>query len=86
MAASLAETPGGTAPEVFRSSAEQQAAHDFLSNSNVRAGDLLAATRAATTRRCEQESWVHVVIDGTSLRLTAIAPPAGLISPAVNWD
>jgi|HubBroStandDraft_1064217.scaffolds.fasta_scaffold73442_1 hypothetical protein len=72
MAASLAETPGGRVPEVFRSSAEQQAAYDFLSNSNVRADDLLAATQEATARRCEKEDWVHVVIDGTSLRLTDV--------------
>lgn len=77
MAASLAETPGGKVPEVFRSSAEQQAAYDFLSNSNVRASDLLAATSTATTRRCEQEAWVHVVIDGTSLRLTDIERTKG---------
>ena len=86
MAASLAETPSGKVPEVFRSRAEQTGGPRFSEQSNVRAGDLLAATRAATTRRCERESWAHVVIDGTRLRLTAMARPAALISPVVNWD
>ena len=35
MAASLAETAGGKVAEVVRSSAEQRAAYDFPSNSNV---------------------------------------------------
>ncbi|WXB19694.1 IS4 family transposase [Pendulispora albinea] len=70
MTASLAARPGGRVLEVFRSSAEQQAAYDFLSNEKVRSEDLLAAVRSATVRRCADESWVHVVVDGTSLRLT----------------
>jgi hypothetical protein len=70
MAASLAERPGGKVLEVFRSNAEQQGAYDFLSNERIRGADLLAAVRSATTRRCAGEPWVHVVVDGTSLRLT----------------
>ena len=70
MAASLAERPGGKVLDVFRSNAEQQGAYDFLSDENVRVEALLDAARTATTRRCADESWVHVVVDGTSLRLT----------------
>lgn len=70
MAASLAERPGGKVLDVFRSNAEQQGAYDFLGNENVRSADILAAMQAATVRRCADEPWVHVVVDGTSLRLT----------------
>jgi hypothetical protein len=70
MLESLAAHPGGKVLDVFRSSAEQQGAYDLLSNEKVRGDDLLAAVQIATVRRCEKESWVHVVVDGTSLRLT----------------
>jgi hypothetical protein len=30
---------------------------------------LLAAVEEATVRRCENEPWAHVVVDGTSLKL-----------------
>ena len=70
MAASLAESPGGKVVEVFRSNAEQQGAYDFLRNEKVRSDDILEAAQSATLRRCENEPWVHVVVDGTSLRLT----------------
>jgi hypothetical protein len=69
MAAALAEHPGGRVLDVFRSGAEQQAAYDLLGNSSVRQESMLAATEAATVRRCEQAPWVHVVVDGTSLKL-----------------
>lgn len=70
MAASLAEKPGGKVLTVFRSNAEQQGAYDLLGNEHVRGDAMLAAVEAATIDRCRREDWVHVVIDGTSLRLT----------------
>ena len=69
MAAALAEQPGGKVLDVFRSSAERQAAYDLLSNSRVRQEAMLAATETATVRRCSSAAWVHVVVDGTSLTL-----------------
>jgi hypothetical protein len=69
MAGSLAERPGGKILDVFRSSAEQQAAYDFLGNEKVRSADILDAMQTATVRRCADEPWVHVAVDGTSLRL-----------------
>jgi hypothetical protein len=68
MAAALAEQPGGKVLDVFRSSAEQQAAYDLLANPHVRQEAMLAATEAATVRRCASAPWVHVVVDGTSDR------------------
>jgi hypothetical protein len=70
MAAALAERPGGKIVEVFRSNAEQQGAYDLLGNEKVRSEGILAAVQAATLQRCEDAPWVHVVVDGTSLRLT----------------
>ncbi|MDP3278635.1 MAG: transposase DNA-binding-containing protein [Deltaproteobacteria bacterium] len=70
MVASLAERPGGKVLDVFRSSAEQQAAYDFLGNEKVRSADILDAMQTATVRRCADEPWVHVVVDATRLRLT----------------
>jgi hypothetical protein len=70
MAASLAERAGGKVLGVFRSTAEQQGAYDFLSNEKVRGDDLLLAMQTATARCCAGEPRVHVVVDGTSLRLT----------------
>jgi len=69
MATSLAEAPGGKVVEVFRSNAEQQGAYDFLGNEQVRTEDILDAVEAATLRRCGTEDWVHVAVDGTSLRI-----------------
>ena len=69
MVAALAEQPGGKVLDVFRSSAEQQAAYDLLSNSHVHQEAMLAATATATVRRCAGAPWVHVVVDGTSLNL-----------------
>lgn len=69
MATSLAESPGGKIVEVFRSNADQQGAYDFLANEEVRAESLLNAVRGATAQRCANQSWVHVVVDGTSLRI-----------------
>lgn len=70
MAAALARQPGGKVLDVFRSSAERQAAYDLLGNAQVRQDAMLAAMETATVRRCASAPWVHVVVDGTSLRLT----------------
>ena len=56
---------------VFRSNAEQQGAYDFFGNERVRSDAMLSAAKAATVARCQGEAWVHVVVDGTSLRLVA---------------
>jgi hypothetical protein len=69
MAAALAERPGGKVLEVFRSNAEQQGAYDLLSNGRVTREAMLAAVETATVGRCAGEPWVHVVVDGTSLKL-----------------
>jgi transposase-like protein/transposase Tn5 family protein len=69
MLAGLAEQPGGKVLGVFRSSAERQAAYDLLGNSHVRHEAMLAAMETATVRRCAPAPWVHVVVDGTSLKL-----------------
>jgi hypothetical protein len=69
MAAALAEQPGGKVQEVFHTNAEQQGAYDLLGNSKVTREAMLAAVETATLRRCGSEPWVHVVVDGMSLKL-----------------
>src|ERR1700677_1661189 len=69
MVAGLAEQPGGKVVEVFRSDAERQAAYDLLGNAHVRQEAMLSAMETATVRRCASAPWVHVVVDGTSLKL-----------------
>lgn len=69
MAATLAERPGGKIVEVFRSNAEQQGAYDLLSNEKVQIERILNAVQTATLRRCEDAQWVHVAVDGISLRI-----------------
>lgn len=77
MATSLAERPGGKVLDVFRSNAEQQGAYDFLSNERVRSTSILEAVQIATARRCADQSWVNVIVDGTSLRLTDLRRAKG---------
>jgi len=72
MAAALAEQPGGKVLTVFRSNAEQQGAYDLLGNARVRSDAMLSAVEAATVARCDGQAWVHVVVDGTSLRLSDV--------------
>ncbi len=69
MATAAALRPGGTVLEVFRSSAERQAAYDFLANPDIRQEEPLAAMAVATANRCEDDPFVFVVVDGTSLTL-----------------
>ena len=51
----------------WKRSTTGSASIDALSRSRAEA--LLDAVRHATTQRCADESWVHVVVDGTSLRI-----------------
>ena len=62
----LPNAPAGRSWMCF--AAEQQGAYDVLGNENVRSAEILDAMQAATVRRCDDEPWVHVVVDGTSLR------------------
>src|SRR5690348_13902849 len=70
MAAEAARCPGGTALDVFRSHADRQGAYDFLANPHIRESDILDAMATATASRCEEQPFVFVVVDGTSLCLT----------------
>jgi len=70
MAARAALRPSGRVSEVFTSDAERQGAYDLLENSAVRGDRLLTACAATTAKRCAEERFVHVAIDGSSLTLT----------------
>ena len=77
MAASLGERPGRKVLDVFRSNAEPQDAYDFLSNQRVLRAAMLESVQVATPFRCADESWVHVIVDGTSRRLTDLRRAKG---------
>lgn len=86
MLATIAERPAGKVVEVFRSSAERQGAYDLLSNDAVRSSALLASIQEATATRSTEHPFVHVVVDGTSLRLTdrGLAKDFGAVGSTAN--
>jgi len=63
-----AERPAGRLTEVFTDPAERQAAYDFV-RSSVPPERLLEAFAQASLRAC-RDSWMYVVVDGSSLSLT----------------
>lgn len=69
MATAVASHPAGRVPDVFRSSAEQQGAYDFLSNAQVEPKALARSMATAAVRRLREEERVFVLVDGTSLKL-----------------
>lgn len=81
LAARVAAQPGGTIAGVCRSPAERQAAYDLMSNPKVRSQALLQASAASTARRCAEDEFVYVPMDGSSLVLTdrAKTKPLGSI-------
>jgi hypothetical protein len=77
MAASLADHPGGKVSEVVKTNAERQGAYDALASESVTVAALIDSAAQATVARCAGHSVVHVVVDGTSLRLTDRADTKG---------
>jgi hypothetical protein len=69
MAANLAQFPAGKATEVFQSAAALEGAYRFVRNERVGARAILEASCAAMLRRCADEPFVYVAIDGSSLSL-----------------
>lgn len=70
MMASVAQFPSGKLTEVFQTSADRQAAYKFVENDAVDAQPIAEAIGLACARRCINESFVYVVVDGSSVRLT----------------
>lgn len=70
MAAEAAQFPSGKISDVFQTDAERQGAYDFLESPYIRADALIEAMGRASARRCAEELYVFVAIDGSSLTLT----------------
>jgi hypothetical protein len=70
MANRSAMRPAGRVLEVFSSSAERQGAYDFLENHDIDASAVAKAMYVATSRRCAEDAYVFVSVDGSSLTLS----------------
>lgn len=70
MSVRMARQPNGRVTEVFANAAERQGAYGLLENPRVTEKQLGEAMFAATARRCAEESFVFVPVDGSSLTLT----------------
>jgi hypothetical protein len=70
MAAQAAQCPSGKVSEVFQVDAQRQGAYDFLESPHVDAASIIEAMGLASARRCAEQLYVLVAIDGTSLSLT----------------
>lgn len=77
MMAAMAARPAGRISEVFKRSAERQAAYDFVEHDGVSAQAVRDAIGDACARSCAQHERVLVAIDGTSLNLTDRAQNKG---------
>jgi len=70
VATGASENPSGKVSEVFSSSRELDGAYDFLENDHVSACSITLAMTEATARRCINQEFVWVAVDGSSLNLT----------------
>jgi hypothetical protein len=69
MAKRAALAPSGKVSEVFQDDAERQGAYDLIENKHVEVGALLAAMGGAVARRSQDQPFVFVPLDGSSLNL-----------------
>jgi hypothetical protein len=70
MAASAALFPSGKLTDVFQTSATRQGAYKFVENESVEAEAISEAAGLASAKRCADEPFVFVAVDGTSINLT----------------
>jgi Transposase DNA-binding len=70
MAEAAARLPAGKVTQVFASSADREGAFRLLENDAVSSKRVAEAVFDATARRCAEEPFVYVAVDGTSLTFT----------------
>src|SRR5215510_14558797 len=78
VAATTATRPAGRITQVFRTSAEREAAYRLLQNDAISSTELSRASCQATANRCFGEEFVVVPIDETSLSLRDRCDAKGL--------
>ena len=69
MAETAARSPSGLVSEVFEVAAERQGAYDFLESAHVGAEALVDAVGRSCAQRSDEEPFVYVPIDGSSLTI-----------------
>ncbi len=77
MAETAARSPSGLVSEVFEVAAERQGAYDFLESAHVGAEALVDAVGRSCAERSDEESFVYVPIDGSSLTIVDHANSKG---------
>jgi Transposase DNA-binding/Transposase DDE domain len=70
MAACAAQFPSGKLTEVFQTSADRQGAYKLVENEAVHCEAIAEAMGRACAKRCINESFVYILVDGSSVRLT----------------
>ena len=70
MAERASEAPDGRISDVFDDDRQREGAYDLLESRRFETGALLRATAEAAARRCADEPFVFVSVDGSSLKLT----------------
>ena len=84
MAGVAADAPGGRVTEVYKTSAERQAAYKFLENGHVEGTAIGLAAHVACARRCANELFVFVPVDGSSLSVADPKTAKGGLGPVGN--
>src|SRR5450432_2767648 len=69
MAARAVRRPSGKISDVYDSAAERQGAYDFLESVHIDCKAIGQAVSESTARQCAEYDWVHVPVDGTSIKL-----------------
>jgi hypothetical protein len=70
MGAAAYERPSGKVAAVFTSDAGREGAYDFLENDAVAVEEIVEGLRRATAKRCADQPFVFVAVDGTSVTVT----------------
>ena len=73
MAAQAALFPSGKVSEVYQDDAARQAAYDFIESPHLQHEPISFAMGMATARRCAEDPFVFIAVDGSSLTLTDLA-------------
>lgn len=76
--AAYAEHPGGSFPDVFRTSRELEAAYRFFDNPRVTPEVLLHPHIESTCRRAAEQALVRVIHDSSSVEFSGEVPRRGL--------
>lgn len=69
MSAAVAASPAGRVTQVFADAADREGAYRFLESDHVAASAILASAAHASAKRAWGQPYVHVPVDGSSLKI-----------------